>query len=466
MVNTRTAAGSAQDAPRPAVALALGQVLDGGRSLTEVGGPSGPLRALTGGDRAYALAALYGTLRWYRLLEHRLGLLLDRPIKPKDAVLKHLMCAGLHELEFLSTPAHAAINEHVGACATLGRPWARGLVNAVLRRAARSRAADAPEAKRTPLAPGIATSHPDWLVEALTSAYGTNAAHRVLDANNVPGPMTLRVDLTRLPRERYLERLRCAGIDARPGRHAPTAVVLAEPVSTASLPGFGEGLVSVQDEAAQLIAVLARGALAATTHRPLRILDACAAPGGKTLALAEAFGSDAQIAALELAPERAERIRENLVRTNRQVEVIVGDAREPGRWWDGRPFDLVLADVPCSATGVIRRHPDIKWLRRGSDVPQLVATQRAIVTALWPLLKRNGILCYATCSVLPDENDLALEAALERLTGARRKAVEEVWKQTTHACPGWGKTTSQGRRILTGEDDMDGFFYALIERRA
>jgi len=446
----------------------VAEVVGRGRSLSDLTSDDGPLARLDPGDRAYAMAAVYGTVRWYRLLEHRLATLLEKPLKARDSGVMALLVAGLHELAFLSTPLHAAINEHVAVCPEIGKPWARGLVNAVLRRAADTwpragGAADGAEA----LPIGVETSHPDWFVTAIEHAFGPDTARRLLAANNRQAPMTLRVDPAKTTPRATLSALEHAGIAARPATHAPNGIVLERPVPVATLPGFDVGAVSIQDESAQLVSVLARGALpGAASGAPFRILDACAAPGGKTLALAEAFGDDAHVTALELDPTRAERIRENLVRSGRVLPVLTGDAATPGAWWDGEPYDLVLADVPCTATGVIRRHPDIKWVRREADVAALAARQRAIVSGLWPLLKRNGILIHVTCSVLPAENDDVLDWALGGLPGCVARGVDDVWIEATSSPPGWGHATRHGRQILTGEDDMDGFFYALLSKAA
>lgn len=424
---------------RAAAARLVNAVMNG-RSLDEAL-PEARARFAAAADRALLQQITFGVLRDYRLLESITLGLLDKPPRRGERLLLALILVGLFQLRSLRVPAHAAVSETVAASAALGLDRARGLVNAVLRRYQREPMTAQALAR---LAPALRFSHPDWLVERMAADW-PGAWKDILAADNVPGPMTLRVNAARGSRDDYLARLRAAGIEARTCAHAECGVELAEPVAVERLPGFAEGDVSVQDQAAQLAAALVDAPSGA------RILDACAAPGGKTGHLLELY-PDAVVVALDNSERRLERVRGNLARLSRHAEVICGDAGEPSAWWDGRPFDRILIDAPCSGTGVIRRHPDIKWLRRAADIGALAHGQRRLLNALWPLLAAGGELLYATCSTLDAENDAAVAAFLvdQPAAGARPIGAD------------WGEATPHGRRIRPGEDGMDGFFYARL----
>ena len=397
-------------------------------------------------ERALARALAYGVVRdWYRL-EALAGALLDRPLRAKDADVRAALLTGLHQILAMRVPDHAAVDETVRLAGRLGKPWARGLLNALLRRFLRERAALLARVEQDR---NVATGHPAWLRERLCSAWPEECAG-VMAANLRQAPMTLRVDGSRLTREEYREQLAAAHLAARPAAHTDCGLILAAPVDVAALPGFERGLVSVQDAAAQLAAPL-------LDPRPgERVLDACAAPGGKTLHLLERQPKLGELVALDADPERLDKVRENLARAGREAACLAGDAAEPDSWWDGRPFDRILLDAPCSASGVIRRHPDIRLLRRDADIPALAATQARLLDALWPLLRPGGMLLYATCSVLPEENDRQIAGFLERTPGAREAPI--------HA--DWGRPRPVGRQILPGYDDMDGFYYACLRKPA
>lgn len=399
-------------------------------------------------DRALAQEICYGVLRWLPRLEVMLGGLLDRPLKPKDGDLRCLLLAGLYQLIYMRIPAHAAVAETVGVAAELGKPWAKGLVNAVLRRAQR-------EVKRiTTLADATevgVTAHPAWLLEALRSAWPTEWQD-IVAANNARAPLALRVNRSRLSREAYLEKLHEAGMPARPFRHAPDGLVLEQARDVSGLPGFAEGEVSVQDGAAQLAATLL------DLRSGQRVLDACAAPGGKTAHILEVLAAlgdtAAQVLAVDIDAARLKQVSDNLGRLGMAAEVREADAARPEPWWNGTPFDRILLDAPCSATGVIRRHPDIKLLRRPADIAELANRQLEMLQAVWPLLRPGGMLLYATCSVLPQENVQVLQRFLETHADAREAPLTVAW----------GHAREVGRQILPGDDDMDGFFYARLER--
>ncbi len=429
--------------PRERAAVALARVLGEGRSLGGV--LEEALSGLEGPDRGLAQALCYGTLRWYPRLQPLLGKLLHRPLKGHDRELEALLLIGLYQLTQMGTPPHAAVAETVGAAAGLGKDWARGLVNAVLRNAQRRAV---PLAQALDAEPETRTAHPRWLLERLQQAWPQDW-EAIVAANNRQAPMTLRVNLRRGGREAYLEQLAAAGLAARPAPHTQAGVILEEAVAVERLPGFAQGAVSVQDAAAQLAAQLL--APAAGDH----ILDACAAPGGKTAHLLETASGPASVDALDRDPGRLGQVRDTLDRLGLEAAVRAGDAAEPAHWWDGRAYDRILLDAPCTATGVIRRHPDIKLLRRATDVAGLAAQQQRLLDAVWPLLKPGGMLLYATCSVLPEENTQQVLGFLDRHADARLAPI-----------PGeWGRETAAGRQVLPGEDDMDGFFYAALLKR-
>jgi 16S rRNA (cytosine967-C5)-methyltransferase len=394
-------------------------------------------------DAALVQEMSYGTLRWFDQLAAIAALFLDKPLKAKDQDVYALLLVGLYQLQFMRVARHAAVQETVEAATALKKPWAKNLLNAclraALREAARAQAAIAAN-------PSAAFSHPAWLLEEIKHHWPENWA-AILVANNERPPMVLRVNRLRQSRDQYLARLAQAGLPASAHPFSETAVVLESPVGVSELPGFTEGDVSVQDAAAQLAAPLL------DAQAGERVLDACAAPGGKTGQLLEQ-AVQAELVALDREPARMKLIEENLARLKLSAKTVTGDAANPAGWWDGQGFDRILADVPCSATGVIRRHPDIKIRRRPGDLPRLIATQEQILEGLWPLLKPGGKLLYATCSILPDENEDQITAFLRR----HPDATEDVL--TTEA----GRARAVGRQILPGEAGMDGFYYARLRK--
>lgn len=430
--------------PRLAALRALLPVLEQGRSLSASLPP-----ALSGirqpADRALAQALVYGLLRWHLRLAAMLELLLRKPLKERDADVRCALLLGLHQLAHTRVPPHAAVSETVALAGALGKPWARGLINAVLRNYQR-RAAEL-DARLEP-DPALRTAHPRWLVAALREAWPEHW-EAVLTANNEQAPLSLRVNARQLSRAAYQERLLTAQIAAHPAQYTEQGLTLTEAVTVEALPGFAEGQVSVQDAAAQLAATLL------DARAGDRVLDACAAPGGKTAHILERQRALAGLWAVDLSADRMGQVSENLERLGLRASLITGDAANPEAWWDGAPFDRILVDAPCTATGVIRRHPDIKLLRRADDVPALAARQRAILEGLWPLLRRGGMLLYATCSILPAENT-------EQVLGFQRDHADAGVVPIT---ADWGHATEVGRQILPGEDDMDGFFYACLVKR-
>jgi 16S rRNA (cytosine967-C5)-methyltransferase len=405
-----------------------------------------------GAPRPATQSLAFGTVRWYFELEGCLATLLDRPAAKLDAEVRALMLVGLFQLLHGATPAHAAVSETVEAARALGRPRASGLVNAVLRRFQRERAAVVAAAHATRAA---RHAHPDWMLDAFARDW-PQAWESIAAAGNAEPPMWLRVNARRTTREDYLARLVSAGLAAEAVAYAPEALRLAEPAAVDALPGFADGDVSVQDAAAQL----APRFLAAAPGQ--RVLDACAAPGGKACHVAELEPDLAELVAVELDAGRAARIESNLARLRLAARVIVGDCAQPAAWWDGRPFDRILLDVPCSGTGVIRRHPDIKLLRRAADIAGFTTQQAALLRACWGLLAPGGRLVYASCSVLSEENAGVVGAFL-----AGEPAAVEVTESARLLLPGalpW-RLAGPGCALPSGAADADGFYYACLEKK-
>ncbi len=430
--------------PRAIAAGLLTEVRCRGRSLSSLlpNAFRGPAAAV---DRALVQELCFGVLRWQARLEAVLDRLLRRPIKPRDADLHSLLLIGLYQILYLRVPDHAAVSETVAATRELGRPWARGLVNATLRAFLRQRERLLAEVDRDEVA---RYAHAEWFIDRVRTDWPDHW-RAILEAANERPPMGLRVNLARITREDYLERLAGAGIEARAHPLVPSAIELSSPLAVESLPGFRDGLVSVQDAAAQIAA----GLLAPESGQ--RVLDACAAPGGKTGHLLEAAGR-IDLSAIDRDPGRLAAVRENLDRLGLEARLLTADAASPGDWWDGRPFDRILLDAPCSATGVIRRHPDIKWLRRPADLERLATEQTALLEAMAGLLRSGGRLLYATCSVVRDENEARIRHFLDRHGDFRVVPLPSF---------GAGVDVAVGRQILPGEAGMDGFFYACLEKR-
>jgi 16S rRNA (cytosine967-C5)-methyltransferase len=430
---------------RASAARLVSQVIDRGRSLDDLLADD----ADEGSARGLKRSLCYGTLRWhYRLIEI-LKHLCERPPDGIAPELRALLEVGLFQLLSGEVAEHAAVAETVGAAKTMGQAKASGFVNAVLRRFQRERAAVLAAVDRD-LA--VRTAHPRWFVEALGRDC-PEAREAILDADNAHPPLWLRVNRMRASRESCATELESAGWNVQPHPFAPDALRIDPPTDVRSLPGFAEGRVSVQDAAAQLaVEVLA-------PQPGERILDACAAPGGKTCHVLEQVGGQAEVTALDLSGARLERVRENLRRLGLEARVVAGDIAEPGQWWDGRPFDRILLDVPCSATGVIRRHPDIKLLRRARDIPTLARRQGELLRRAWGLLRPGGTLLYTTCS--------ALRAEGEDVVAAFLAATPEARDETPGRCAGWPARppgAGPGYRVHAGYAEMDGFYYACLTR--
>jgi 16S rRNA (cytosine967-C5)-methyltransferase len=414
------------------------RVVAEGQSLAALGDDASA--GLPERDRPLLKALLMATLRWHHRLDWQLGQLLERPLKREDALLGALLRVGLAQIQDLRIPDHAAVSATVNASRELGLERASGLVNAVLRRYLRERGALGERALGSPVA---RYSHPPWLIAALERDW-PDRWREILDRGNELPPFWLRVNRRRIGREAYRELLGAAGMSATPDAHAIDALLLAEACPVDELPGFAAGLVSVQDVAAQ------RAADLLDLAPGCRVLDACAAPGGKTAHILERCPGLTEVVAVDSDTTRLETVAENLGRLGLAASIVAGDAGEPAGWWDGRPFDRILVDAPCSATGVIRRHPDIKLLRRAGDIEGLAAGQRRMLEALWPLLDQGGRLVYATCSVLRAEN--------QGVAGAFAAARPDA------SLPPFG--SPEHFQLFPGEANGDGFYYACLKKCA
>ena len=386
----------------------------------------------------------YGVLRWYFRLKIIADSLLYKPLKAREQDITALLLLGLYQLIYLNTPPHAAVSETVAAAQVLKKPWAKGLINQALQQFLREPArflqkADVSIAGRF--------SHPQWLIDRLQKAW-PEQWEAILTANNQQAPMFLRVNALQNTRDDYQQRLQQHAIAAAPVADLPQALILAHPHAVNDLPGFNEGCCSVQDLASQYVVGLL------DLQPGLRILDACAAPGGKTAYILEAAPELAQLTALDQDPDRLERVQENIQRLKlrTRLQLFAADAAQPTAWWDGQLFDRILLDAPCSGTGVIRRHPDIKILRQAQDIAAYAQQQFVLLSALWPLLKPGGRLLYTTCSILPEEN----EQLISRFSQAHADVkIEPVDIQV-------GIAQTIGRQLFPTLQSHDGFYYAIL----
>lgn len=423
---------------RAAAAKVLYQVVDKGQSLSTALPEA--QQTIKPRDHALLQEICYGALRYLPRLESIANQLMDNPLKGKKRVIHHLVLVGIYQISFMRIPAHAAVGETVEATNTLREPRLRGLINAVLRNYQRNQ--DELDQQAVSHDAGK-YGHPSWLLNMLKNAY-PDQWQTVVEANNSKAPMWLRVNSQHHSRDEYLALLEKENITGSTLSEADDAIKLDSPCDVSLLPGFDKGWVSVQDAAAQLSVNYLQ------PQDNELILDCCAAPGGKTAHILERT-NNCKVVAIDSDKFRLKRVYDNLNRLQLQAEVICGDARTPTAWWSGEKFDRILLDAPCSATGVIRRHPDIKWLRRLNDITALATLQSEIMDAMWQQLKVGGTMVYATCSISPQENVQQVTAFLQRTEGVQLVGSE---------------IDNPGRQILPGEENMDGFYYAVLVKQA
>lgn len=420
------------DTVQLAAATIIQQVL-GGRNLTQVLSDAlGASAAWTPQQRGALQDICYGTLRFYGQLSAVLDALLSKPLK--DERIRCLLLAALYQLNYSKAASHAVVDFAVKSSRKMN-PAVSGLVNAVLRNFLRNQTALLQQAGKTET--GL-HSYPQWWIKQISKQYGT-VAPAILQAGNLHPPLTLRVNSRKATAHEYLQELQQAGMEAQ--IIAPDAIMLRQAVAVEKIPGFREGRVTVQDAGAQYAALLL------DAHNGMRVLDACAAPGGKSTHILEL--ADVELHALDKDPQRLKRVQENIERLQAQAKIIAADASDPAAWWDGKPYQRILADVPCSATGVVKRHPDIKWLRRAEDIPGFAEQQLQILLALWPLLAEGGKLLYATCSIFREENQEVVDAFLQQQADAVRLPLQVP-------------DMIQGQLLPT--EQHDGFFYALLSK--
>ena len=427
--------------PRLAAVQALSEVLDENKNL---GDSEALLRLHDSRDKALARNLAYGVLRWLSALEWLASQLLAKPIKRREIEIQRLLMLGLQQLWHDRTASHAAVNETAECARLLGKPWAVGLINAVLRRFQREQEVLLVRMGQTEKR----FAHPHWLLKEIQQDWPEHW-QKIVDANNRQAPLWLRINRQQADETVLRGELKDAGFEISGSDFACDAISISPAAVVSSVPGFEKGWLSVQDPAAQL----ARDLLDPRSGD--RILDACAAPGGKTAHLLESC-QEIELTVLDRQVQRIEQIDQNLRRLGLNADPIPADAKAVETWWNGEKFHKILLDAPCSATGVIRRHPEIKWLRSSGQVNTVVQTQAGLLAALWQLLEPGGILVYATCSILKRENSQQIQRFLGQYTDA---AVEMPSVE-------WGMASPFGRQILPGEARMDGFFYAVLRKSA
>jgi len=384
----------------------------------------------------------YGVCRHYYRLQAIADHFVDKRPPNLDIWLALLM--GLYQLQFMDKPEYATVQETVALLDKLKKTWAKGLINAVLRRFCREREETL---KALEQRQDFVYGHPTWFIKRLKKDWPDHW-ETILQGNDEHPPMSLRVNRQLGSRDQYLKRLQEAGIAAEAQAFSAVGITLAAACDVNDLPDFAAGAVSVQDEAAQLAVTLL------DLQPGLRVLDACCAPGGKTCHILETESQLAEVVALDVDEYRLQRVRDNLARLKLSARVLQGDALQTDSWWDGVAFDRILLDAPCSATGVIRRHPDIKLLRSKADVSAIAALQADLLRQLWPLLKAGGTMVYATCSVMPEENELQIANFVQQQTDCSVVDGEQPW----------GQATGHGWQLFPGQSACDGFFYSVLRK--
>jgi len=395
-------------------------------------------------DRGFVKEICFGTLRFWIQLQAILKTLLEMPLKEKDKDIECLLCVGLYQLIHMSVPDYAVVNETVTATRVLKKAWASRLVNKILRMAIENKTAN------TLMARGITAqySHPNWIIDKLKMAWPTNW-EAILNANNQKAPLFLRVNQTKISIEKYKNLLDKNKIQYQIVNDLSHGIRLENPLPVEKIPGFFEGFFSVQDASGQKVAEYC------DLKSEHAVLDACAAPGSKTTHILEICPDIKKLVAIDLYRDRLLKIKENIKRLQlptKNVALISADACDINQWWDNDLFDRILIDAPCSASGVIRRHPDIKLLRKKTDIKNLAEQQGKMLETLWLLLKKSGKLIYTTCSIFPDENELVIEKFLSSHSTAKIDPIHNAW----------GVNLKYGQQVLTGDRDRDGFYYCVL----
>ncbi|TRX58149.1 16S rRNA (cytosine(967)-C(5))-methyltransferase RsmB [Thalassomonas sp. M1454] len=424
---------------RALAARCLYAVVDQGRSLNDEL-PKQQLLVDSPKDKGLLQELCYGVLRYLPELELQVRRFVNKPLTGKQRVFHFLMIVGIYQIKYTRIPDHAAVAETVAATAILKNKHLKGLVNAVLRSYQRE-----PELDET-LPDAVKYNHPGWFIKKIQAGY-PDSWQQILEQNQQRPPMWLRVNQSKKSVTDYLTLLSEQEIEVVQVAPLSQAILLASPVDVQKLPGFSDGWVSVQDGAAQMAAPL----LQAQAND--NVLDCCAAPGGKTCHILELTPNLGSMTAIDIEAQRLVRVEENLARLGLQANVIAADAVNTEQWFNGQHFDRILLDAPCSGTGVIRKNPDIKWLRRASDIDSLVVLQQQILKSIWALLKPGGTMIYATCSILPEENTEQVKRFVENNADAHLEDLAIV-----DNCKDW--------QILPGENSMDGFYYAKLTKKA
>jgi 16S rRNA (cytosine967-C5)-methyltransferase len=426
-------------------------VVEHGKSLSEEL-PKQQLKA-TAKDKGLLQELCYGVLRYLPELEYDVRLLMQKPLIGKQRLFHFLILVGIYQFKYTRIPDHATVGETVAAAQSLKNKRLKGLINGVLRNFQRQQAESSTKAQAS-LADPIKYNHPGWFIKKIRAAYPNNW-QSILSANQNKPPMWLRVNQQHHSVAQYIALLEQAEIEVAYTDSFSGAIQLKKAQDVNNLPGFAQGFVSVQDGAAQ------QAALILNSKAGDSVLDCCAAPGGKTCHILEITPNIKQMTAIDIEQQRLVRVTENLARLNLNAKVIAGDAGDPQAWWDKQLFDRILLDAPCSGTGVIRRHPDIKWLRKASDIATLTQLQRQIISSIWPLVKPGGILVYATCSILPEENSEQIQHFLANNQDAELVSIVQKPKQAV-ATIGWQILPNES----LSESSMDGFYYAKIKKLA
>ena len=425
---------------RAASAYVISNILNG-KSLTESLSEIKTKVAIK--DQAMLQEICFGCTRWHIQIEAILNKLMRKSLALKQPIIHSLLTVGIYQLMRMRIQSHAIINETVAACDDIKRSWAKGLVNAVLREFQRN------EKKilaslNTDIT--IQESHPEWLVIKFKRAWGEARAKKIISNNNIPGPLVLRTNNQFGDRESYLKTLDKLSIKSIRTKYSPVGIRIIEPIPIDTVPNFGDGAVSVQDEAAQFAAPLLN------IKSGQLVLDACCAPGGKTCHILEQQPNIKSLLSIDISKNRLEKVKENAKRLHLEPNLLAADICDVDTWWNSIPFDRILLDAPCSGTGVIRRNPDIKLLRKASDITDLATRQLRLISALWPTLKQNGVFLYATCSILPEENDNVIKEFMTSHKDASILNINETW----------GVETEFGRQLFPEEKEHDGFYYARL----